>query len=119
MGEREREKGVNMFPGRGKDTLHPRSHYNDRDVFRKDGADFLPKSWREIPFVPSEASTKLSPPPKRRSGLPLKRLLLTMSFWMEQHGQKWKMFDGPANTVGCTVKVKYPPRSPLLPDRRR
>ncbi|GIX95732.1 hypothetical protein CDAR_80611 [Caerostris darwini] len=35
-----------------------------------------------------------------------------MFFWMEQHGEKWKMFDGTANNTGWTVRVKYPPRSP-------
>ncbi|GIX95733.1 hypothetical protein CDAR_80621 [Caerostris darwini] len=108
------------FPGVGKDTLHPRSHYDDRLCFQKDGAKFLPKSWREIPFVTSEASIKQSPPPKRRSGQPLKRLLLTMFFWMEQHGEKWKMFEGTANTTGWKVEVKYLSLvRPLLPDRGR
>ncbi|GIY93664.1 hypothetical protein CEXT_512901 [Caerostris extrusa] len=79
-----------MFPGRGK-TYYDGGKRMEQTSF--------PKCWREIPFVPSEASTQYSPRRKEDQVSPRKDLLLTMFFWMTEDDKKTISGENPESIV--------------------
>ncbi|GIY93663.1 hypothetical protein CEXT_512891 [Caerostris extrusa] len=82
----------------------------------------FPKGWSRLPcpkklarnsFLCPLRPAQNSLPAEKKIRSALEKIASYNVLWMEQHGEKWKMFDGPCKHCGVYSEREIPPpRSP-------